>query len=217
MKQMFIAILLNCFSLGFSSDFMIKGKIVQHGNPVQNIEVVLYSPNSDALKSVLTDENGVFSIYTPEGDYIIELRQLGTVFLREAVKVNKDINFGEVEINTTQQLKEVVISGKKQILEQKTDRLVFNVENSVMASSGSVLDALKATPSLIIDNDKISVIGKGTIRVMIDDRLVPMSGGELQQFLSSLSASDLKSIEVITTPPSKIRCRRQRRTGEYRP
>lgn len=200
---MFIAILLNCFSLGFSSDFMIKGKTVQHGNPVQNIEVVLYSPNSDALKSVLTDENGVFSIYTPEGDYIIELRQLGTVFLREAVKVNKDINFGEVEINTTQQLKEVVISGKKQILEQKTDRLVFNVENSVMASSGSVLDALKATPSLIIDNDKISVIGKGTIRVMIDDRLVPMSGGELQQFLSSLSASDLKSIEVITTPPAK--------------
>ena len=203
MKQIFTAILLNCFFLGFSNDFMIKGKTVQHGNPVHNVEVVLYSSNSVALKSTLTDVNGVFSIYAQEGDYTIEFRQLGIVFLRKLIKVDKDINLSEIEINTTQQLKEVVVSGKKQVLEQKTDRLVFNVENSVMASSGTMLDALKATPSLVVDNDKISVIGKSTMRVMINDRLVQMSGSELQTYLSSLSATDIKSIEVITTPPAK--------------
>ena len=203
MKQIFTAILLNCFFLGFSNDFTIKGKTVQHGNPVHNVEVVLYSSNSVALKSTLTDVNGVFSIYAQEGDYTIEFRQLGIVFLRKLIKVDKDINLSEIEINTTQQLKEVVVLGKKQVLEQKTDRLVFNVENSVMASSGTMLDALKATPSLVVDNDKISVIGKSTMRVMINDRLVQMSGSELQTYLSSLSATDIKSIEVITTPPAK--------------
>ena len=81
--------------------------------------------------------------------------------------------------------------------------MIFNVENSIMASSGTILDALKATPALVIGNNSISVIGKSSVKVLINDRIVPFSNQELQAYLASLSSTEVKSIEVITTPPAK--------------
>jgi len=39
--------------------------------------------------------------------------------------------------------------------------------------------------------------------VLIDDRPTYLSGDELTRYLESISSADLKSIEVITTPPAK--------------
>jgi len=47
------------------------------------------------------------------------------------------------------------------------------------------------------------MIGKGSMRVMINDRLVKLSGEELVNFLKTLNAEDLKKIEVIPNPPAK--------------
>ena len=89
------------------------------------------------------------------------------------------------------------------MIERKVDRLVFNVENSVAATGGNGLDALKLTPRIKVQNDEISMIGKGSVAVLINDRIVPMSGTDLATYLKSLNAEDIKSIEVISNPPAK--------------
>ena len=58
------------------------------------------------------------------------------------------------------QIQEVEIKAKKKLIERKVDRLVFNVENSISATGGDALDALKVTPGIRVQNDKISMIGK---------------------------------------------------------
>lgn len=101
------------------------------------------------------------------------------------------------------QIEQIEIIGKKKLIERKIDRLVFNVGNSISATGGDALDALKITPGLRVANDKISMIGKSGMAVMVDDRLIQLSGDDLINFLKTIPSDNIKSIEVITTPPAK--------------
>lgn len=101
------------------------------------------------------------------------------------------------------QIQEVEILAKKKLIEKKVDRLVFNVENSISATGGDAIDALKVTPGLKVQNDQISMIGKSGMSVMIDDKLMQLSGDDLVNFLKTIKSDDIKSIEVITNPPAK--------------
>lgn len=101
------------------------------------------------------------------------------------------------------QLKEVTVVAKKRIFVRQTDRLVFNVENSIMSSGGNAMDALRITPGIKVQNDQISMIGKSGMMIIIDDRIIPLSGESLVNYLRGIPTASIKSLEVITTPPSK--------------
>lgn len=81
--------------------------------------------------------------------------------------------------------------------------MVFNIENKINATGGDALDALKMTPGVLIRNENISIIGKQTIRVLIDDKMLELGEADLANFLRSIPSDNIKSIEVITTPPAK--------------
>lgn len=101
------------------------------------------------------------------------------------------------------QIQEVEIQDKRKVYERKVDRMIFNVQNSTFENVGDAVDVLKHTPGLDVKNDRISIIGKSGMAVMINDRLIQMSGEQLLNYLRSIPSSEIKSIEVITTPPAK--------------
>lgn len=101
------------------------------------------------------------------------------------------------------QLKEVSVVAKKKLFVRKIDRLVFNVENTVMSTSGDCLDALRITPGLQVQNNQIAMIAKSSMTVMVDERIIPLNGESLINYLKTIPTATIKSIEVITTPPSK--------------
>lgn len=103
------------------------------------------------------------------------------------------------------QLDEVVITAKKKLFNRKPDRLVFNVENSIISTGGNALDALRITPGIKVQNDQISMIAKSGMVVMIDERPLPLSGESLINFLKGISTTGIQSIEIITTPPAKYK------------
>ena len=96
-----------------------------------------------------------------------------------------------------------MVQSKKKTIEQKTDRLVYNLENNVTTTGGDALSAINTAPGVVVKNDVITILGKGTSRVMIDGRLIELTGEELNNFLKSISAADIKNIEVISNPPAK--------------
>ena len=100
-------------------------------------------------------------------------------------------------------LKEVKVSANKPLLERKIDRLVFNVENSIAAKGTDLSEAIALTPMLKVDDNGISIVGKRGVSVMINDRILNISGADLVNYLKSLRSDDVAKIEVITTPPSK--------------
>ncbi|WP_394666880.1 TonB-dependent receptor domain-containing protein [uncultured Chryseobacterium sp.] len=114
-------------------------------------------------------------------------------------------SFAQDSINkiVEKQIEQIEIVTKKKLIERKIDRLVFNVENSISAMGGDALDALKVTPGIRVLNDKISMIGKSGMIVMVDDKVIKLSGDDLIGFLKTIPSDNIKSIEVITVPPSK--------------
>lgn len=172
--------------------------------PIDFGEVRLTLKDSENPIQTYSDTLGYFSFNeVPNGLYILEILQLGRLQDQREFYIDKTIDLGTLNINTSSQLSEIVIAGKKKIFETKIDRTVFNVENSIAASTGDALDAIKATPGIAVSNADIKIVGKNSVSVMINDKLVQLSGEDLNNYLKTLSASDIQKIEVITTPPAK--------------
>lgn len=197
---LFFIIPIFCFS-----QIKISGQIKDEKyNPVEFIEVQLQNKDSIIFKSELTNVEGKFILETEKGKYTLLVRQLGIIYYKENIDANQDTNLGVINIiEKTQELKEIVLTSKKKLIERKVDRLIFNVENSVAVTGGNALDALKITPRVKVVNEQISMIGKGGMMIMLNDRPLQLSGDDLSNFLKTLNAEDLKKIEVITNPPAK--------------
>ena len=101
-------------------------------------------------------------------------------------------------------LDEIIITKKKDIYVQKSDRMIFNVENSIVSEGGTALDVLARAPGVVVSQDgDLSVRGQQGVSVMIDGKLTQLSQKELANYLKSTTSSNIKQIEVITNPSSK--------------
>ncbi|WP_095928049.1 outer membrane beta-barrel family protein [Flavobacterium sp. ACN2] len=105
---------------------------------------------------------------------------------------------------TINALDEIVISKKKVLYTQKSDRLVFNVENSIVSEGGTALDVLSRAPGVVVSQDgDLSIRGQQGVAVMINGKLTQLSQKELANYLKATTSSNIKQIEVITNPSSK--------------
>ncbi|MGV7105762.1 TonB-dependent receptor domain-containing protein [Flavobacterium sp. U410] len=190
-------------SLNSFSQNLISGIFYENEKPSEYIEVVLYNETKKPLQSTLTNSNGYFEFQVSEGEFFIEARLLGKILYTKNIITNNNVDLGIINIQTTHELDGVILEFRKKIIEQKVDRLVFNVENSVSATGSNGLDVLKLTPRIKVQNENISMIGKNNIAVMINDRILQMSGEDLSNYLRSLNAEDIKKIEVLANPPAK--------------
>ena len=188
----------------FAQQFSIKGKIInQNKRPKEITTTTLLKTDKSIYKQISTDSLGNFTLKAEKGDYQLIIEQFGTEFSNKPIRIDQNLDLGALEAKEQIQLDGVTVKSRKKLVEQKVDRLVFNVENSVVSTGGTALDALKSTPTVRVQNETISIVGKGEVLVMIDDRLNKMTQEDLVAFLRSIPADNIKSIEVITTPPAK--------------
>lgn len=107
----------------------------------------------------------------------------------------------ETSINS---LDEIIIVKKKVLYTQKSDRMIFNVENSIVAEGGTALDVLMRAPGVVVSQDgELSIRGQQGVGVMINGKLTQLSQKELANYLKSTTSSNIKQIEVITNPSAK--------------
>ncbi|UZO80695.1 TonB-dependent receptor [Aquimarina sp. ERC-38] len=201
MKTITTLLIAFIFSFSFGQDF--TGKIVDPQNqPIAFANITAKDKtNNSLLTGVISNENGDFTIHIKDKNIYLEISFIG--FTTKKIYPTQPIIGTIVLEEGGQELDEVVISKRKQLIQQKVDRLIFNVENTVAGTGGTALDALKTTPSVNVDTDKLAIVGKGDVRVMINDRMIQLAGSELNAYLSTIASDDIKNIEVITTPPSK--------------
>ena len=73
--------------------------------------------------------------------------------------------------NSTQTLAEVTVEGKKALIEDKVDRLVYNADADLSAKGGDATDILKKVPMLSVDlAGNLSLQGSSNIRVLINNK-----------------------------------------------
>ncbi len=97
----------------------------------------------------------------------------------------------------------ITVSSSKPIIERRVDRTIYNIANSAIAAGSDALEAVKKLPGVRVTQSDISVAGKSMVNVLVDDKLVQLSGDELLSLLRSIPADNIARLELITTPPAK--------------
>ncbi|BAV94225.1 outer membrane beta-barrel family protein [Ichthyobacterium seriolicida] len=204
-KKIFLSLLVSMITITSYSQYKINGIIQDNDKlPLEYTEVILQTLDSVAIKSKLTDKKGYFIIDDiNKGEYELIIRYFSENIHNQIISVERDLDLKTIYVNPDVSLKEIVLEAKNPVIEKKPDRLILNVDNSVAATGRNALEVLKITPRLKVENDKISMIGKEGMSVMINGRIVQFSGEELSNYLMTLNSEDLKKIEVIPNPPAK--------------
>lgn len=105
--------------------------------------------------------------------------------------------------NRVENIQEVVISGKK-VVDNKVDKMIYNVANDVTSQSGAAVDVLRKVPQVTVDADgNVELQGNPNIRFLINGKPSSIFGNSLADALASIPASQIKSFEVVTSPGAK--------------
>ena len=187
-----------------AQEYNISGMVLgNEDKPLEFTSIILISSDLVFTVSGLTNEKGIFLLKVPKGKYNLISEEFGKEVLLKDIDISSDQNLGVLKIEEAIGLKEVVVTEKEKLIERKVDRLIFHVENSTIAQGGDVLDALNVTPGIIVQNGQISMIGRDNMGVMINGRMINLTGDDLINYLKNLRTETIKNIEVITNPPSK--------------
>ncbi|WP_213277899.1 TonB-dependent receptor domain-containing protein [Chryseobacterium indologenes] len=123
---------------------------------------------------------------------------------QEIVKSKVSDSLAQVRSSTTN-ISEVILQSAPRKMKLNDGNLVVSVVgNRDFKTSTHLLDVLRKTPGVTVDQeDGIFIGGRIAPAVLIDGKPVVMSNQELQTYLRSLSPDMVESVEVNTNPSSK--------------
>jgi len=192
-------IIINC-----SAQLNLSGKVTDQADKALPFITVKISNAKNQVNYTHTDSLGFYQINNLlAGKYAITYAALNFKAENRLLTLSSDTLINIQLQENPNKLTDVQINARKALVEKKIDRTVFNVENSVSAIGTDVLELLSKVPGVRVLNDKVSLVGKGEVNVMINDKLVPLSDDELSNYLKSISSGNIAKIEVITNPPAK--------------
>lgn len=206
-KNILLLLFLLLHSQILLGQFTVKGIVSAKNNEnVSFIPVaVLLARDSSLVKGVLTNENGAFVISDLDtGIYKVSIQYIGFKNKNSkpfALKHNTpSVDLGKLTLEediTT--LSQVTVTGRKPLMEYQSDRIILNVENSIITKGNKVQDLLDYTPLVNVDNQKkITVTNNESVLILVDGRQV--GDMVLKSFIQNFSAEDILKIEVITNP-----------------
>ncbi|MDP5043972.1 MAG: carboxypeptidase-like regulatory domain-containing protein, partial [Leeuwenhoekiella sp.] len=189
-----------------AQEYDISSKVIDSKKkPVSFANILLLkAADSSFVKGTVSEDDGSFKFSDLEiARFLIKVSFVG---YKDFYSTPIDVKDASILPPFTLQdsaefLDEVTITAKRPVIQRKIDRLVFDVENTAI-SSGSTYDILKRTPGVIINQDQILVKNRPA-QIYINDRKVYLTSQELQQLLEGFAGVNVKSVEVITTPPAK--------------
>jgi iron complex outermembrane receptor protein len=179
-------------------------------SPVENATVqLLRVTDSSLVRSAITNKNGHAEVLNvAEGNYLFKISAVNhQPVLTKSFMINSGQNLSAGIINMTVNaaaLKEVTVNTTRPFIQKLSDRIVVNVDNSIISAGSSAMDVLERSPGVNIDqNDVISLRGKSGVIIMIDGKPSPMSGADLANYLKGLPSSAIDHVDIITNPSSK--------------
>ncbi len=204
-----LLLILQLCNLSFGQSYSITGKIVDNKNiGIPFATIILKSAvDSSMVKADITLEDGSFTFERLlPGQYFAEASYLGmTNFTTNIIELKKSLALPEIILKEdVQQLKEVVVTSTRALVEVKADRTVFNVQGTINSAGDNGLNLLRKAPGVLVDNNNnISVLGRAGVLVYVDGKRIPLSGDDLTNYLENLSSEQIDKIDIITNPGSK--------------
>lgn len=171
--------------------------------PLPHAKVILKGEKEQQL--TFSDLNGRYTFKKVSlGRYQVEVSYMGYKQLTIGIEHNnQEMKVPSIFLTLENiQLSEVKVRASKPLFTEESGKIIVNVAESVMANSGTIIDVLKYAPSLIINENNISIRGKEAI-ILIDGRQTNVSGESLEGILNSMPSNSIEKIELISNPSAK--------------
>lgn len=172
--------------------------------PYANVLVVA-ALDSSFLSGTTTDELGAFTLeITQAAQVYLHVASLG--YEERYIPIQRERKHYAITLNTSSlDLEAVTISAQKTLYELKPDRMVMNVSAVPSLSGNTALQVLQKAPGVLVDqqNNQISLTARGTVTIMINERIQRMPVSALMARLSGMNAEQIERIEIIHQPPAK--------------
>ena len=177
---------------------------------VEFANVALYDITTGKLvDGTVADEKGKFALpRLAPGSYRLLVSFLGyTAKTMDNIVLGKGQtkDVGVVRLSaSTRTLNEVTVAGKKALVEDRVDRLVYNADSDLAAKGGDATDILRKVPMLSVDLlGNVTLQGSSSVRVLINNKPSSILAGNLADALRQIPADLIKTVEVITSPSAK--------------
>jgi ferric enterobactin receptor len=189
----------------------ITGRIVDSNSrqPIQYATISVSGANaSRPIGGIMTGSKGEFSLTAPRtGEFFITIECIGYAKRRLGPfpADGKKTSLGDILLpKQAADLQSVTVTAPRGLVENKLDKIVYNAEKDVTSLGGVATDILKKVPMVSVDVDgNVDIMGNTNILFLINGRPSSIFGNNLADALQTIPASQIKSIEVITSPGAK--------------
>ena len=177
------------------STFRYKGRIVdERGNAAEYATIALLSPiDSTIVGHGVSNENGSFVIPCNTRKVLARITYIG---YKTVNRIYNNTDMGIIKLQPkTMIVKGVVVKGDRPQYKILSGGTEVAVEHTLLSKMANTFDVLSLLPRVSVDGQKISVFGKGTPIVYINNKRVNDNNE-----IVNITPDNIKSISVITSP-----------------
>ncbi len=170
--------------------------------------VLLKTGDSSIVKSAFSDSSGI-AVFRDlnSGSYTCRISSID--YINQTTPTIDLINSETFSVTVVLEqatgiLNNVTVTARKPFVQHLPDKTIVNVEAGITNAGTTVMEVLEKSPGITIDRDgNISMKGKSGVQVMIDGKPTQVSGADLSNILSGMSASSIELIELMDNPPAR--------------
>ena len=177
------------------STFRYKGRIVdERGNAAEYATIALLSPiDSTIVGHGVSNENGSFVIPCNSRKVLACITYIG---YKTVNRIYNNTDMGIIKLQPkTMIVKGVVVKGDRPQYKMLSGGMEVAVEHTLLSKMANTFDVLSLLPRVSVNGQKISVFGKGTPIVYINNKRVNDNNE-----IVNITPDNIKSISVITSP-----------------
>ena len=172
-----------------------KGRIIdESGNAAEYANITLLSPiDSTIVGHGVSNENGSFVIPCNSRKVLARITYVGYKTIN---RIYNNPEMGIIKLQPeTMIIKGVVVKGERPQYKMSPGGVEVAVEHTLLSKMSNTFDVLNLLPRVSVDGQKISVFGKGTPIVYINNKRVNDNNE-----IVNITPDNIKSISVITSP-----------------
>lgn len=192
MTQMEDNIMVECMQ---KTTLRYKGRIIdESGNAAEYANITLLSPiDSTIVGHGVSNENGIFVIPSNSRKVLARITYVG---YKTISRIYSNPEMGIIKLQPeTMIIKGVVVKGDRPQYKMSPGGVEVAVEHTLLSKMANTFDVLNLLPRVSVNGQKISVFGKGTPIVYVNNKRVNDNNE-----IVNITPDNIKSISVITSP-----------------
>ena len=187
----------------------IRGSVADKEQcPIEGATVVMQTPDSVFVDGVTTDSLGRFVFHREMKQYRLIFQHLLYKSVVKDYNVAGDIGVVTMDEQDAYALNEVVVSAQRPLVKAENGALTYDVEAlAEKTTANNAYEALTRLPGVLEQGGSLSLIGAGSVTVILNGRPSSMSSEQLVSLLKSTPVSNVEKAEVMYSAPAKYRVR----------